>query len=573
MCGILGLFDPTAPVAVDLYRGALALQHRGQEGAGLVTWSGRFYLKSGPGLLSEVFQAVDLGELRGHIGLAHLRYATAGTGASDEVQPFLLSFPFGLALVHNGNLTNHAELREHLAQGSWHLNSASDSEALLQVLADFLAQNDLREVKPADVFRAVARTMDVVEGAYSVITILARAGLLAFRDPRGIRPLILGRRGEAWAIASESVALDTLDFEIVRDIRPGEAVFIDLHGQLHEAQLRSSTPAHCVFEYVYMARPESILDGRYVADVRERLGRALAERLSRAARAPEGGRLDPGGQASPEPGGAPTAEAGIFPGGTPGDGKLAAPDGAASGAPCDAPDGEKRDLPYDVTCDVPSSAEDVAMAFAAKSGIPYRKGVRKNHYSHRSFIAPNQAARVGAVGLKFHLARSVIAGKRLALIDDSIVRGNTARALVRRLRRSGAKEVHLLSASPPVRYPCVYGVDMSIPSELVAGRLGDGSQIARYLGVDSLHYQTIEDLVAAVEGLPVCTACFTGRYPTRISDERLEHLGAARAHVQTAPLCGPVPATSAKVVFEPAFEPAADPVAGSAAGTDTLIPR
>lgn len=508
MCGILGLFDPGAPVAGDLYRGALALQHRGQEGAGLVTWSGRFYLKSGTGLLSEVFQDVDLGELRGNMGLAHLRYATAGTGASDEVQPFLLSFPFGLALVHNGNLTNHDALRDHLAKGSWHLNSASDSEALLQVLADYLAQNDVRQLTPSDVFRAVARTMDMAEGAYSVITILARAGLLAFRDPHGIRPLILGRRGGAWAIASESVALDTLEFEIVRDVRPGEAVFIDMDGQLHEAQLRSPAPAHCIFEYVYMARPESVIDGRYVADVRERLGRALAER---------------------------------FP--------------AGSGAGCGAGREPKCDVSCDVTCDVPSSAEDVAMAFAAQSGIPYRKGIRKNHYSHRSFIAPNQTARLGAVGLKFHLARSVMSGKRLALVDDSIVRGNTARALVQRLRRTGAAEIHLLSAAPPVKHPCVYGIDMSIPTELVAGRMPDCDQIARYLGVDSLQYQTVEDLVGAVEGLPVCTACFTGRYPTRLSDEQLDKLGAARAAAQTAPLPPPTPAASAKIVFEPGAGP------------------
>ncbi len=488
MCGILGMFDPVAPVAGDLYRGALALQHRGQEGAGLVTWSGRFYLKSGTGLLSEVFGDVDLGELRGNIGLAHLRYATAGTGASDEVQPFLLSYPFGLALVHNGNLTNHDDLREHLAQGSWHLNSASDSEALLQVLADNMAQNDMRDMKPAAVFRAVARTMDLAEGAYSVITILARHGLLAFRDPQGIRPLILGRRGDAWAVASESVALDTLEFDTVRDVRPGEAVFIDMDGNLHEAQLRTPAPAHCIFEYVYMARPESIIDGQYVTDVRERLGRSLARRFEQQA---------------------------------------------------------------DVVCDIPSSAEDVAMAFAATSGIPYRKGIRKNHYSHRSFIAPNQTARLGAVGMKFHLARSVISGKRLALIDDSIVRGNTARALVQRLRRNGANQVHLVSAAPPVKFPCVYGIDMSIQSELVAGRMPDCAQIARYLGVDSLQYQTVEDLVAAVEGLPVCTACFTGRYPTPMSDEQLGQLGAARAAAQTSPLPTPAPGQGPKIVFEP----------------------
>jgi amidophosphoribosyltransferase len=478
MCGILGLFDPEVPVAADLYRGALALQHRGQEGAGVVTWEGRFYLKTGRGLLSEVFQSVDLGELRGHLGLAHLRYATAGTGAADEVQPFMQSFPFGLALVHNGNLTNHEALREHLASGSWHLNSASDSEALLAVLADYLAQNDVRQLGPADVFRAVARTMDVVEGAYSVVTLLARHGMLAFRDPHGIRPLVIGRRRQAWAVASESVALESLDFEVVRDVRPGEAVFVDSAGVLHEAQLRTPQPAHCIFEYIYMARPESILDGKSVTDVREHLGRKLA---------------------------------GHF------------------------------EIPADLVCDVPSSAEDVAMEFAREAALPYRKGIRKNHYSHRSFIAPNQTARLGAVGLKFHLSRSVIAGKRLAVVDDSIVRGNTARALVARLRKAGAAEVHLMSAAPPVKYPCVYGVDMSIPGELIASRLPDPGNICRYLGADSMQYQTVPDMFAAVEGLPVCAACFTGEYPTRLTDEQLQKLGASRSAAQT-PLQMPQPA-------------------------------
>ncbi|MBM3267348.1 MAG: amidophosphoribosyltransferase [Candidatus Sericytochromatia bacterium] len=473
MCGILGLFDPVVPVSADLYKGALALQHRGQEGAGMITWDRRFFLKTGRGLLSEVFQDVRLGELRGHMGLAHVRYATAGTGEADEVQPFLLSFPFGLALVHNGNLTNHDSLREHLARGSWHLNSSSDSEALLQVLADSLAQNDVRHLEPADVFRAVARTMDVVEGAYSVVTILARHGKLAFRDPQGIRPLVLGKRGKAWCVASESVALDALDFEIVRDVRPGEAIYVDAAGELHEAQLRTPKPAHCVFEYIYMARPESILDGRYVTDARERLGEALAARFAER------------------------------------------PDKACA----------------DVVCDVPSSAEDVAMAFAESSGIPYRKGIRKNHYSHRSFIAPNQTARLGAVGLKFHLSRSVLAGKRLAVVDDSIVRGNTARALATRLRNAGAAEVHILSAAPAVKHPCVYGVDMSVTSELVASGTDSLRRVAEDLGLDSVQYQRVADLHEALAGLPLCTACFTGCYPTPVSPAQRARIGEARAVV------------------------------------------
>ncbi len=470
MCGILGLLDPTgAPVAPDLYRGALALQHRGQEGAGIVTWERRFYLESGRGLLSSVFGEVDVRRLRGSMGLAHLRYGTAGIGDDSENQPFVLSFPFGLALVHNGNLTNLGALRSHLESGSWHLNSASDSEALLQVLADSLAHGDVRQLEPADVFRAVARTMDVVEGAYSVVVLLAQHGMLAFRDPHGIRPLALGRRGEAWAVASESVALDALEFELLRDVRPGEAIFVDPSGRLHEAQLRNAEPAHCVFEYVYMARPESVLDGHHVSDVRERLGRSLARRFDR---------------------------------------------------------------PVDVVSDVPSSAEDVAMAFASEGALPYRKAIRKNHYTHRTFLAPDQAARLGALGLKFHLSKATIADRRLALVDDSIVRGNTARSLVERIRRSGAREVHLLSAAPPVRHPCVYGIDMSIPDELLAVRTPQIEAQALLLGVDSLLYQSAADLTGAVSGLPVCTACFTGKYPTPLAPEQLAAIGADRCRAK-----------------------------------------
>ncbi|MBC7541398.1 MAG: amidophosphoribosyltransferase, partial [Candidatus Sericytochromatia bacterium] len=397
MCGVLGLLDPTGAVVEDLARGALALQHRGQDGAGLVTYADRFYHRTGLGLWSEVFRHESLTAFRGQLGLAHLRYGTSGTGDSEECQPFLLSYPFGLALVHNGNLTNDAMLRQRLdASGHRLVNSASDSETLLQVFAQALARQDLTNMTPAAILDAVDATMAKLEGAYAVVILIAHHGLLAFRDPHGIRPLVVGMRDRAVAFASESVALDAMDVELVRDVAPGEAIFVDLSGRVHTRQLRQAPLAHCAFEYVYLARPESIIDGESVAGAREALGEALARRF------------------------------------------------------------EVRST-HDVVFDVPSSAEDTAVAFARAIELPYRKGIRKKQYAHRSFIAANRTLRQHVVGMKFLLEKRAIAGQRVIVVDDSIVRGTTARVLMGRLRQQGATKLAFLSAAPRITHPCVCG--------------------------------------------------------------------------------------------------------------------
>jgi len=474
MCGILGLLDPEQPVVTDLYRGGLALQHRGQDGAGLVTFLNRFHRHTGLGLLNDVFRFKDLSLFPGHQGLVQLRYATAGEGSAEEVQPFVLSFPLGLALIHNGNLTNDQVLRQLLEhRGYRRVNSGSDSETLLHVFADALTrQLPMASADGSDLFEAARHTMQACEGAFSVVMLIADRGLLAFRDPHGIRPLCMGRSGKRVAFASESVALEVIGLQLERDLAPGEAIFVDRLGNLHCRQLLPPKPAHCVFEYIYLARPESVIDGQSVSEVRERLGQCLA------ARCPN------------------TSE-------------------------------------IDVVFDVPSSAEDAAIAFARASQLPYRKGIRKNPYSQRSFIAANQALRAGMVGTKFLFERRVIDGQRVAVIDDSIVRGTTARKLVESLRRQGAWQVNFLSASPPVRYPCVYGIDMAVPGELAASQRTP-EQMTQDIGVERLQYQTLEDMQECLQGLPLCTACFSGVYPTRLEAHDLDQLTQARARVSQA---------------------------------------
>lgn len=469
MCGILGILDPDRPVGEWLYRGGLALQHRGQDGAGLLTFDGRFHRHTGLGLMLDVFRERPVEEFPGHVGLTHLRYATSGTGVRSECQPFVLMHPYGLALAHNGNLINDKALRERLeTHGRRLVNSGSDSETLLHVFADALGRAPVARPAPEDLFRAAQLTMATIEGAYAVLIVIAGVGLLAFRDRYGLRPLVIGRRGGAHVLASESVALDAVGAELLRDVAPGEAIFVDMAGGFHSTTLMPARLAHCAFEYIYLARPESEIDGRSVAEVRERLGSALARRHR-----------------------------------------------------------ETVDEAFDVAFDVPASAEDAAVAFAREAGVSYRRGIRKNAYCHRSFIAASPALRRAVAGNKFHFDRRVIGGKRLAVVDDSIVRGTTARALLDQLRSRGAAHITLLSAAPPVCHPCVYGIDLALKEELVA-REAEPDTLAEKLGADRVHFQRLDDLVEAFDGLSLCLACFTGCYPTGVSLEDLDRIESGR---------------------------------------------
>ncbi|WP_433585646.1 amidophosphoribosyltransferase [Microbacterium hydrocarbonoxydans] len=481
MCGIVGMVG-TAPVNQDIYDALLLLQHRGQDATGIATAepNGVMHNAKAQGMVREAFRTRDMRALLGNVGLGHVRYATKGTASNEEeMQPFYVNAPYGIILIHNGNLTNTRELTADMAQRDRrHLNSSSDTELLLNVLAGEL-QNTTSTVDldPERIFEAVARTHQRIEGAYAVIAVIAGYGLLAFRDPFGIRPLILGRRRSAvegsegkdeWVVASESLVLENGDYEVVREVEPGEAVFITNDGELFTQQCAENTTlAPCAFEYVYLARPDSVMNGISVYESRLRMGDRLADTI-------------------------------------------------AKHVPMDE---------IDVVMPIPDSSRPAAMEVARKLGIEYREGFYKNRYVGRTFIMPGQAVRKKSVRQKLNAMSTEFKGKNVLLIDDSIVRGTTSKQIIQMARDAGAKSVTFASAAPPVRHPHVYGINMPSRHELIAhGRTIP--EIAAELGVDHLVYQEVDDLKAAItEGSGVTDldmSCFDGRYVTgTVSDEYL----------------------------------------------------
>ncbi len=468
MCGILGVVA-TTPVNQLLYDGLQVLQHRGQDAAGIVTAEGgRFHMHKGPGLVRDVFRTRNMRNLEGNWGIAHVRYPTAGSAYNAaEAQPFYVNSPFGLLLAHNGNLTNSEELkREMFLADLRHINTNSDSEVLLNVFAHELqaACNGLR-LDEEVVFRAVAGVHRRCRGAYAAVVMIAGYGLLAFRDPYGIRPLVIGRNdvagGTEWMVASESVALDVLGFKLLRDVAPGEAVLIDTAGHFRSRQCAEKTiEAPCMFEFVYLARPDSIIDGISVYESRVKMGEFLAEKM-------------------------------------------------------------KRTLPHaavDVVIPIPDSSRPAAMEMAHRLGLPYREGFVKNRYIGRTFIMPGQAKRRKSVRQKLNTIRQEFIGKCVLLVDDSIVRGTTSKEIVNMAREAGAVKVYLASAAPPVRYANVYGIDMPTRGELIASDR-DEAEICAEIGADGLIYQDLDDLKAAVRAVNPAinffeTSCFDGGYIT-----------------------------------------------------------
>ncbi|MDD7944044.1 amidophosphoribosyltransferase [Microbacterium sp. NE2HP2] len=477
MCGIVGIVGQS-PANQEIYDALLLLQHRGQDSTGIATAenSGVFHIFKANGQVREAVRTRDMRSLLGNIGLGHVRYATKGTASSEEeAQPFYVNAPYGIVLVHNGNLTNTRELTDELfRKDRRHLNTSSDTELLVNVLANEL-QTTISglDLDPDQVFQAVERVHERVEGSYAAIALIAGHGLLAFRDPFGIRPLILGtRRAEngrdEWTVASESLVLENGGFEVVRDVEPGEAVFIDADGTLHTRQCAQQTQlAPCSFEYVYLARPDSIMNGISVYEARLRMGERLADTIAKYT-----------------------------------------PQGA-----------------IDVVMPIPDSSRPAAMQVARKLGIEYREGFYKNRYVGRTFIMPGQAVRKKSVRQKLNAMSSEFKGKNVLLIDDSIVRGTTSKEIIQMARDAGAKSVTFASAAPPVRYPHVYGINMPSRHELIAH---DRTipEIAEELGCDYLVYQEIDDLKAAiVEGTDIVDldmSCFDGRYVTgTVSEEYL----------------------------------------------------
>ena len=481
MCGILGVVAKN-PVNQLLYDGLLVLQHRGQDAAGIVTAEGAtFHMHKGGGMVRDVFRTRNMRALVGHAGIAHTRYPTAGSAwSAAESQPFYVNSPFGIVLGHNGNLTNTEQLKNDLfRQDLRHVNTNSDSEVLLNVLAHELQEGATNyKLDPATIFGAVSGVHRRCRGAYAVVAMIAGYGLLAFRDPYGIRPLVFGRaetdRGYNYQVASESVALDTLGFELMRDVAPGEAIFIDLDGNFYSRQCAQNTSLNpCIFEFVYLARPDSVIDGISVYETRLRMGESLADKIKR-----HYGHLD-----------------------------------------------------IDVVIPIPDSSRPAAMELSKRLNLPYREGFIKNRYIGRTFIMPGQGIRRRSVRQKLNAIGMEFKGKNVLLVDDSIVRGHTSSEIVQMAREAGARKVFFASAAPPVRFPNVYGIDMPTREELIANGRSE-AEVAREVGCDELIYQDLDALIEDVRSVnPKVTnfedSCFSGIYIT--GDVTREYLDGVEA--------------------------------------------
>jgi amidophosphoribosyltransferase len=465
MCGIVGVVS-NAPVNQLIYDALLLLQHRGQDAAGIVTQQERkFFMHKAKGMVKDVFRTRNMRSLPGNCGLGQVRYPTAGNAFSEEeAQPFYVNAPFGIVLVHNGNLTNaHALKSELFSTDHRHINTESESEVLLNVLAHEIEMTTRGlPLQPQDLFAAVANVHRRIKGSYAVIALIAGHGVLAFRDPFGIRPLCMGKSADGTVmVASESVTLEGTNHQFDRNINPGEAIFIDLQGNLHARQCADApTLKPCIFEFVYLARPDSVMDGISVYQARLNLGESLAKRVIST-----------------------------------------------------VPPNE-----IDVVIPIPESSRPSAAQLAQLLGLPYREGFVKNRYVGRTFIMPGQAVRKKSVRQKLNVIASEFKGRNVLLVDDSIVRGTTSKEIVQMARDAGARKVYMASAAPPVRYPNVYGIDMPTSNELVAHNR-TVEQIREIIGCDALIYQDVDGMKKAIGSLNANLAgfdasCFDGMYVT-----------------------------------------------------------
>ena len=477
MCGVVGIVS-TKPVNREIYDALTLLQHRGQDAAGIITWDDEgLHSRKSNGLIRDVFQQTHMDALTGNVGMGHVRYPTAGSSKSSEAQPFYVNSPFGICLAHNGNLTNYEELAEMLkVKDQRHLSTQSDSEVLLNVFAHELQARVNGKISTKNIFSAVDAVHKRCRGGYAVVLMIIGYGIVAFRDPNGIRPLILGKRdsdgSKEYMVASESVALDVTQFEIEKDILPGETIIIENNGKLSchiYAEVNSYSP--CIFEFVYFARPDSIIDKLSVYKARLRMGEELAGKIVR----------------------------------------------------------EWPDNDIDVVIPIPDTSRTAASQVAYNLGVKYREGFIKNRYVGRTFIMPGQEERSKSVRRKLNPIDLEFEGKNVLLVDDSIVRGTTSKQIIKLAREAGANKVYFASAAPPVKYPNVYGIDMAAAKELIASQKST-DQITQNIGADRLIYQDIDALIRAVshdnsdiKGFD--TSCFTGEYITNdINDEYLKNL-------------------------------------------------
>jgi amidophosphoribosyltransferase len=447
-CGVFGIYGTGLDVARLAYYGLYALQHRGQESAGIaVADSQKIQLQKGMGLVSEAINLDSLSSMQGHIAVGHVRYSTTGSSHLVNAQPLVFRCSRGMiGLAHNGNLTNVNALRSQLFSNGSVFQSSTDSEVIVNLIARY---------SQGSIIDSIMKTMIDIRGAYSLV-ILTEKSLIGVRDPHGFRPLCLGRKGDAYVLASESCALDAVGAELVRDVEPGEIIVIDENGLTSRKVLQSSNRAHCIFEYVYLARPDSRIDGFNVNKVRREMGRQLAREYK---------------------------------------------------------------VEADIVIPVPDSGKTAAWGFALESGIPYEEGLMKNRYIGRTFIQPSQSNRDLGVKLKLNPVRDVLAGKRVVVVDDSIVRGTTSGKIVKLIRDCGAREVHFCLSSPPIIKSCYYGIDTSNEKELIAAN-HNVEEIRKFIGADGLHYLSLEGLLGVFgeNHCNFCVACFSGDYPVDISD-------------------------------------------------------
>lgn len=467
MCGVIGVIG-SPEAAKEAFLGLITLQHRGQDAAGILTYDGSFHLVKNLGLVENVFTRESIENLTGNMAIGHSRYATVGRGDVSDVQPFMLNYPYGIGLAHNGNIVNYQSIKERLRlEMRRRCLTSSDSETILNWFADKLNGNEF-----ADIERAVKSVFENLHGSYSVAGLLGEGGLFAFRDPFGLKPLVLGKKTvdgrNAYMVASETIPLSFLGYELVRDIRPGELIYIDRDLNLHSSQVSKATQHRpCMFEWVYFAGAESELENTPVYGTRLELGRSLARLIKK---------------------------------------KI-----------------ESGEITADIVAPVPDTSRTAATALAEELGLPYREVLIKNRYIKRTFILGSQQKREKAVDLKLNPVVSELKGKSVILVDDSIVRGTTSRKIVDLVRRAGAAQVYFVSTCPPIRYPCFYGIDFPDSGELIAFNRSE-SEVAKMLGADGVIYQDnsglVESLKTASQGqiTKPCMACVDGRYPTDVSE-------------------------------------------------------
>lgn len=489
MCGFVGVLESdNKSVAPVIYDGLIALQHRGQDAAGIITYNGTFHIKKGQGLVQDVLVAKHMERLQGSMGIGHVRYPTMGSNTELDAQPLHLFHPYGIVMAHNGNVANYHRLREEVqTKLKRHMNTNSDLEAIINVFADSLSKHDELELTDEAVFSAVHEVFKKAKGAYSAAAMIAGYGLVAFRDPSGIKPFSVGKRetadGASWAVASESISFGLMGYEHQGDLAAGEVIIIRLDDSSNPRRKVLETLPHtpCIFEHIYFARPDSIMDGISVNEVREREGIKIADKIKAAG------------------------------------------------------------FPVDVVVPVPDSARTAAYALAQALGKPFSEALVKNRYVGRTFIMPDQKARRSSVRTKLSPIKKEIEGKHVLLLDDSIVRGNTSAQIVEMVRKNGAKSVSFASYSSPIRYPCVYGIDMSRFEEFVAHNKTE-DEIRQAIGCDNLVYQDVDDMnEAALEAAPCvnkfCDACFTGNYPAGgIKKEDFENVANDRDRGDTFPI-------------------------------------